>query len=80
MHVTFNAAMRRRYDVELFQKIEALTGQKIEQYPTEQVPSAVDPESDPVCRDASSSSCILLHCEMFHAVCQTLLVYLPCLK
>lgn len=26
-----------RYDVELFQKIEALTGQKMELYPTEQV-------------------------------------------
>ena len=60
--------------MELFQKIEALTGQKMEQYPTEQVQSAVNPESDPVCREASLYSCILLRCEMLHSVCQTLLV------
>ena len=35
MFVTFGASMLCRYDVELFQKIEKLTGQEMEQYTPE---------------------------------------------
>jgi hypothetical protein len=34
--LTLGAQVERRYDVELFQKIEALTGRKMEAYPAEQ--------------------------------------------
>lgn len=43
-----------RYDVELFQKIEQLTGQKMEIYPTEQVHrSCVDTHNVGVCMPVS---------------------------